>query len=523
MIKRFLLLSIATLMLAACGGGGSDAPLFGGNNSEEQVDDGSDVDGGTDEDGTPLSANTYYPLDVYLQGSDYVEKDVFRGLGFEDFIFAQMIAPVNAQTLEPVAAPSIDDYQLIINGEEATKDEHSLMMQKVIGLPVKLRTALVIDMSPSSGDKTEVVAAVKKYITAAQASSDPMIKNQEFTILGFSTTFDWFVKDFTADRVTLDDGLDKLSDDWTKRGNFSALYQSIVAAVGTYIGTGSTDITEVDYLTDGDNILTEGYEVDGKQLQHKMSSSVIVFGAGVDTVGYFDVEAATAALNWQSYLVHEKIVEDDEPTDDAVENESGLDGMQFSGTPLYYVAFGTDKLSDNIRTLSSAIIDAGVTGTLSFEQALITHQVEDVKARSHLDNLYMVRYIVPQREGKLSFEFSSNTGVRDYTLTGEMDLELPVLPALPIPEPSPALEITGSNNSYLAGEQVSVSQVSVLYPAIRWDARNNHSINDSVWSVGGENRPKKTDHSIDIAPADIGKTVILTNGVLPDATITIVE
>jgi len=510
-----------TALLAACGGG-SGKPLFG-----DQAGDQSNGDS----DGKPLKANTFYPLDIYEQGKEYVEEDAYRSLIFDEYVFSHMIAPVDAKTLKPAANPSIDDYGLTINEEDVTKDEHGLIMQKVIGLPVQLQTALVIDMSPSNEvDIQSFIAAVKQYITTAQASSDPVIKKQEFTILGFASDLEWYVEDFTSDTTILNAGLDQLKIDWEGQalGNFSALYQSIIAAVGTYKGEGAASIPEVDYSLDGDNDLKEGYRVDasGKQLGQLTLGNVVVFGSGGDTLTYFSYDDALAALNWQSYLVYDEEVKDDGSAGDTSTDSDGdsanagkVDGMLLAGKPLYYVSLGNDSALKKISNLATQVIEAGSSAELNFSAALIEHQQGDVKLRSRLDNLYMVRYAVPQRVGTFNIEFSSNAEARSHVLSAEIKLDAP----LPIPEPEAALEIAGPNNSYLAGGQVSLSNVSTLHPAIRWDARSVYSLNDSVWSVGGVTRETDSNGTITITADDIGKTVLLSNGALPSATINIVK
>lgn len=499
MIKKYLLLTLAAFLLTACGGS-SGSSLFDSDNGQ------------LDNDGKPVTnkrSNTYYPLDIYQQGKEYVEDDAFLGLVFDGFVFAHMIAPVDANTLEPARQPSVDDYTLTLNEEKANKDEHGLMMQKVIGLPVQLRTALIVDTSPSNqANKDDLINAIKQYIVSAQASSDPTIRNQEFTLMSFGTTPTWYVPDFTRDISILEAGLSTLKSEWQSNGGFSALYQSIVVAIGAYVGKGAADITEVDYRSDGNNDLTEGYitNASNDQLSHLVLGNVVLFSAGGDTVTYFDLEDAQAALDWQSYLVYEDEVKDEESADKG-DSDGALEGMTFSGKPLFYVSIGSE-VSKKVRSISTKVIETNTLSNFNFFDSLISNQQLSVATRSRLDNMYMIRYIVPQRDGIVDLKLASDTGKKDYALGAELTFDAPLL----LPEPTPVLEITGPNNSYLAGERVSVSQVTTLFPAVRWDAYNNISKSGFSWQVGGVNRAANDDGSIALTVSDVGKIVVLTNG-----------
>src|SRR5690606_1612289 len=227
---KFPLAILFSVLLAACGGSSDSViPETGGN------DDG--TGGGVD---APLSANTFYPMNFYMQGGEEydVEDGLFKGLEFYPRIQAHLIAPVNGRTLAAVTNPSLSDYQLTIAGQPVN-GEHQPRLQKVLGLPVKLRTALVVDTSASMNavDKAALVAEIKNYIAAVKASTNPTIRDQKFTLWVFASEVVPLVANFTDDATELETALDAIN--WIGQGDFSAVYQAIVAAVGSYAGDGT--------------------------------------------------------------------------------------------------------------------------------------------------------------------------------------------------------------------------------------------------------------------------------------------
>ena len=500
-LNTFLVI-LTSVLLAACGGGGGPVVPDSG------------TDGGTD-GSTGTSPNTFYPMNFYFQGDEYVDDgNLFAGTYFSPLIKADLIAPVNASTLAPATNPSVSDYDLTINDEPVTVSEHSLVMQRVVGLPVQVRTALIIDTSPSNQvDRAAFIASVKAYIAAAQASSDTAISNQLFTIWAFGQTVSPLVSDFTDDPATLNAALDTLliEANWRSRGQYSALYQSIVAAVGSYLGTGSVDLTnDVNYRTDGDNDLIDGYDTTGNRLNSLSLSNVVLFAAGTDTLMYFDSEKAKTALIWQSFLVYTSELPDDSGTDDEEGDDNAApDGMTFLGKPLYYVSLGPNNVVSSVSGMASEVINTNSWSTFNFAAPLIAAQREGVALRRNEDNLYMIRFALPQRDGKSTVVLKSKSASRSYSLTTEIEQSLTAIPPV-----SPVAEITGPGNTYLAAGAVSASSVTRLYPAVRWDVWGDHPLSGFTWTVGGAARTAAADGSISISTSDAGDTVVLSNGSL---------
>jgi len=83
----------------------------------------------------------------------------------------------------------------------------------------------------------------------------------------------------------------------------------------------------------------------------------------------------------------------------------------------------------------------------------------------------------------------------------------------------PVVEITGPKNSYLPEGNVSLENVSTLYPATRWSVATYEAA-DYSWTVGGSPRNANADGSITISSGDIGQAVVLTNDSLSSGTTT---
>lgn len=534
MIKKYLLLTITAFLLTACGGS-SGKPLFGGG------DDSDNAGGGM---AAALSTNTFYPLNLYYSGEGYVEDgDAMDFFTFDPSTQAYLISPVDARTLESAKNPKLSDYVLNINGEETPEmDEYLPVFQKVEGLPVQLHTALIIDASASSRaiEKTALINEVKKFVADAKASSNPVISEQLFSLWVFGGRVEPLLTEFTNDKTEIDAALDGIN--FYDYESNSAVYQSIVAAVGYYEGPGSNELTqELNYKfldpktqnTPSQVMLLDGYERNGQELVKLNLSNVILFASGGNSSAYFNKEAALTALNWQSFLVFDKEAEvgngfgDFDPNDTESSNDpsepsgfEALDGMKHAGKPLYYVSLGENKVSDKIKSLAKLTIDTNSENSFSFSKQLIDKQSIDVAERSRLNNMYMLRFPIFERDGKTSSSLLSRTNYRDYFLSFELEFGSDQTGI--IPEPTPLLEITGPSNEFLAGGKVSASKYSKLYPAVRWDSYQlNQNIAAFDWTVDGVSRTADTDGSISITAADVGKTVVLSNGALPPATIVI--
>merc|ERR1712000_632666 len=160
------------------GGGG------GGLQGDDELDPDEDPANPTE----PTSTVTYYPLQFFLQGENYVEEDVFDGVWFDPMIHGYVISPVDQDTLEPVDA-DVDEFILSADGELVDAAEQGVVMQRLMGMEVSLDTAILIDTSGSSSDiesASNLFQEVRDFIAAARASSDPAIRNQRFIIWEFN-------------------------------------------------------------------------------------------------------------------------------------------------------------------------------------------------------------------------------------------------------------------------------------------------------------------------------------------------
>lgn len=480
-IKKVMVLLLAAA-LVACGGGsdigsGSSGGGLGGGNSgggnSGGGNSGGGDSGGSDEEIT--GTNTFYPLNFYMTGTEYVEEEGFASVLFSPFTKAYLIAPVDGTTLAPASNPKLSDYRLTINDEPVDATEHAPLMQKVIGLPVELHTALVIDASASSQpiDKMAFLAAVKAYISQVQQNADPVIKNQKFTIVAFGHDVLGVQGTLTSDAATLNAALDSIS--WQGLGASTSLYQALVAAIGMFKGDSKQGVTGIDYSADNIADLIDGYRYlsSTSTLQALNLTSVVLFASGGQSVNYFNLDEAKAALNWQSFLVFDTSKEDssdDTADDDASDDKenAGPDGMKYLGKPLYYVSLGTNGPVEEIKKLARLTISSNSNSSFNFAAELIKAQQADIQERARLNNLHMIRLPILERAGKVTTVLEGKTTNHSYSLTGDIEFKEETPPVI-IPEQGPLLEITTAANEYLAGGAVTRSQVAKVYPAVRWD------------------------------------------------------
>ncbi len=528
---NLLWIALISATLAACGGGGD--PVVASSDTEEDTTDSTD----TDDTATTTAGSSYFPLQFLMSGSEYTDFDgYFSSVVTYPLIGGYVIAPVDGATLSPLETPKISDYTLTVNGEAVDPDEHGLMMQKIIGLPVSLKTALLVDTSgsiTSQGiDKSSYINAVKTYISSAQSSSDPVIRDQEFTLWAYANAGDGvepLVGTFTSDASTLNTALDGLlaANAWDDRGNYTATYEAIVKAVGTYNGSGSGNASvAVDLSSDAYDDLDDDYTYNAgfTQMTGLNVSSLVLFTAGPNTSQQtFWKEDALAALQWQSLLTYVEQA-DSENTDTQVEDDgaAGSSEMALVPKPLIYVSLGTGGADENISDLAATVIDTNSTNTFNVASQVIAAQQNAVSVRVRAGNQYLVRFAMSERDGKHEVVFSSDSGGYDYALTANWDLSDGSF--LLVPQVSATAEITGPSNAYLPEGNISLSNLTRLYPATRWSAET-FTASDYSWTVNGVTQTKNSDGSIDIDSGDIGHDVILTNDTLgvSSVTFTVVE
>lgn len=507
-----LVVPLLTLFLAACGGSGD--PVVSGGDGNNGDGDGS---AGT-------SSLTYTPLQFYQQGEGYVDGEFFQGVGFDNLIKGYIISPVNSSNLEPANNPSLSEYSVTINDQAIDRVESGLMMQPIIGLPVQLNTAILIDTSSSNSSvsRQRITDEIKQYISQVKQSSDPVIRNQQFTLGTFSRDITAVEGSFTSDQGTLFSALDGIGADNTSE-NGTKLYQAIVEAVGGFKGAVSGS-EEKDYTDAGgqhqfDNLI-DGYVVDngsnGAALRSLTLSSVIVFTDGSSSGEIFTAENAVTALSWQSILAYDEsnpapgnTNDDDADDGDEVESNGATapDGMRLLRKPLLYVSLG-NTLNNDLRGAAKTVIE--VTNDNALEgvaEKLIAAQKSALKDRVQPNNRYLVRFALLPREGEHSIVFSSNASNYNYSLTS--DLKFVAGQPVP-PKEDPRVEIAGPKNAFLAGYGIQAGVVERLYPATRW-ATETYNTADYSWTVDGMPRTPAADGSIAISAADAGKTVVLEN------------
>ena len=526
---RFYLTALMAGVLAACGDGD---PVV--------ASDGETDSGGEDVVGEVSQAvSSYYPLQFYMTGEGYTEEsDVFQGVWFSPLIHGFVISPVHAETLAPLENPDISNYVVTVDGEPVSASEQGLMMQKIVGLPVNLRTAIVLDTSASNSaaagvSVSDLVNEVKDYIAAAQASSNPIIAQQQYTLVAYADAgdgVDALVADFTTDAATLNAALDALPATWGDRGASSATYEAIVRAVGRYVGTGSGGVSaDIDLFTDDLDDLTEGYTYNGTffgntayQLTGVSVSNIVLVSAGANTnTQAFNKEDALQALNWQSLLQFVEddgsgATEEDQADGDSESQNSDTVGI---GKPLIYVSVADSGVEPaaGIAELASEVISTNSLTSFDFASQVIAAQEAAFDERMLLDNQYLVRFAMFERDGTHETIFQSESDGYNYALTTDVDMSDGSF--LLFPETEPVVEIAAPKNGYLPAGSVSLSDVTSLYPATRWTVASYESA-DYSWTVGGSPRSANADGSITISSGDIGQTVVLTNDSLSSGTTT---
>ncbi|WP_370292216.1 hypothetical protein [Thalassolituus sp.] len=518
---NLLWIALISATLAACGGGGD--PVVASSDTEDDTTDSTDTD--TDDVVATTVGATYFPLQFLMTGAEYTDFDgYFASVNFNPLIKGYLIAPVDGTNLQPLETPKISDYVLTVNGETVDPVEQGLIMQKVIGLPTQLKTALVVDTSGSvtaAGiDKTAYINSVKNFISTAQASSDPVIAGQEFTLWAFADAgagVDPLVDSFTTNAGDLNTALDGLlaTDAWDDRGTSSAAYEAIVKAVGSYTGTGAAGSSvTLDMKTDAVDDLVDGYRmnVGSTQLVGVDITNVVLFSSGPNTNHEtFWLEDAEKALMWQSLITYDTEAETEEASSEDDSATVTSSATTLVTKPLIFVSLGTNDPDENIAGMAAQVIDTDSVSTFNVASQVIAAQQNAVSIRTRPDNQYLVRFAMPERNGTHEVVFSSNSGGYEYVLTTEWDLSDGSSSG--VAQPSPTVEITGPSNAYLPEADISLANVTTLYPATRWTVET-YEPSDYSWTVGGAARTANADGSVNLSSGDAGQTVVLTNDVL---------
>lgn len=498
MLEKFKLavIAVALASLAACGGG--DNSTIPGGTGEPTP--------GTDPDVETVveTGISYYPLSFYIDHSSYTSTPgTFMGSASDPFIKQYIIRPVNSQNLAYTTTATIANFRITEDGLPINAEAFP-MLQRLTGAPVHLSTAIIIDTSYSMDvvTKSALLAKVKAFIAAAQASSDEAIKTQRFTLWAFASTVDELTSGFTTNATTLNTLLDTLETDWTDTtyGKFSNLYRSVVQAIGTYKGVGSASrTTPFDFDNDGDNDLFDSMGEDEIYL-----SNVVIFSAGSDSVHDFDQDNVKEAITWQSLVTYD--------TTKSADSSATIN----TGKPLFYVVPGVSGEEDPIlKTEAEKTLFIGYNPINSdIASQLIAAQIASIDKRIFRGEQYLVRYASGLREGKHEIKFTALTNFWKYTLTSSPDYPdgTNVNIGHPADELSSLVEITGPKDEYISGSVARLSQITKLCPATRW-VNTVYAATDYSWTINSIAEAADSSGCITIGTGDVGKTVVLTNTV----------
>ncbi|TNC81696.1 MAG: hypothetical protein C9356_07490 [Oleiphilus sp.] len=481
---------VLTLALAGCGGSGGDDSFslgngdgdFGGGgssdssggSSEDSSDDSSSDDsgGGSGSSGSGTSSVSYLPLSVYEAFSAYSgfsADGLFQGDGSAPFISEYLINPVSASNLAPVTDAVTNDYVVTIDSIEIDASESFPILQKVIGTPVTLRTALVFDVSDStdSVDIAALVTEAKAYVAAAQASANEIIAEQEFVVWAFGQSIEELTSGFTSNTAAVETALDLVETRFNSGalGTSSNLHRAVVEVIGRF-----SDDT-YDFSVDGDNDLVDTATDEGVEL-----SQMAVFSSGPDTFLEMTADLMANAISSQSFLVYDTSSSDNTAT-------------TFLKKPVFYYVVGDEDqgtVYENLSTDAEALTYLTLSaGAYSFSDDLIQEQIDAIEARIDLDNQYMYRYAFLPRIGDHEIIFTSNSSGYNYSLTSSYAAaDLLPFAALGTPEEELAslVEITGPEGEFLSNGEASLAEVSTFGFATRW-TNTTYGAGDYSWSL----------------------------------------
>lgn len=498
---------LPSLMLVGCGGGDE----FSLGNGEGDLSGGGSSNGGT---GTGTGGSTggsssgttnvsYLPLSVYVKYSDYVsgveDNNVFISEASYPLVGGYLINPVNSATLAPVSNATVDDFNMTVNDIEIDPTESFPMLQKVIGNPVSLRTALVFDTTGSTSqvDLDALKLEAKSYISKAQSHTNSVIKNQEFVVWSFGQA-DPAIEDvtdltsgFTQDSVDLENAIDSLV---LRPSAASSLHKAIVKVIGGYQDSSATPA--IDYANDGDNDLKDVITSNGI-LIHQL----VIFSSGPDTKGGFTQEQMTQAIESQGLLQYS--------------GSSTSVVTDFSKKPVFYYVMGSSSngvVYTALRDVAEKTTQVRLSsGAYSFSDDLIANQIAAIDARIDLDNQYVYRYAFLPREGDNTRRFESKSSGYNYTLEGETNFSLPIALGTPYYELESSVEITGPNGEYIAGAETglsgeyitgghaSLSEVNTFRAVTRWTDETYSSASYAWTLTSGTGAVNVSDGSFTVA------------------------
>lgn len=472
------------------GGGGSTGGgnTGGGSTGGDSGGSGGGDTGGQTDPNSPFdlsSSFSYLNLQV-LEGFDEFSGEGAGGKfrssyelpvrGVDPFISHYVMSPVDSTTLLPATNATAEDYVATVNGIEISPSESYPMLQKIIGAPQYLRTALVFDVSDSmraSGvDESAMESLVneaKAYVAAARASENESIANQEFVVWAFGRDVEDVSNGFQgpADDALTNAALDQVLAHYRQRdlGSETNLHRAIVQVTGRYSDLDKGYI----FGSDGDNDLIDVATIDATFL-----SQMVVFSNGRDSFSEMNEQLMINAVQSQAFQFA------------SVDAGNESNTVTLYKPVFYYVTSGVERASASQALSSNSEVVSFLTlanGEYSFATNLVQNQVAAIAKRIDLNQQYVYRFaFLPRVGGPHTEVFSTNTSGFSYSLTttyseetmadtlaGAVGSAAEVLDSL--------VEITGPNGEYLARD-IDPFPINFIDPRINYTITNVASLAD---------------------------------------------
>jgi hypothetical protein len=506
---RFLAaILLPCLLLIGCGGGSGSR--FGDGDSGSSGSSGSSGgSGGSGGGGSTDPTNvSYVPLLVFEAFDDFSglgSDGLFLRDGSYPFIEIFVINPINATTLASINDAVVANYEVTVDDIEISEDENFPVLQKVLGSPTYLGTALVFDVSGSVNgvDIDALVAEAKAYVAAARASTNGTVSSQVYTVWAFGNTIEELTTGFTGNTATIEAALDQVANRFnsTALGTTTNLHRAIVQSIGRY-----NDGTNYDFSADGTNDL-----IDVTTRNYVQLSQLVLFSSGGPTALEMDQDLMTRAIQSQSFISY----------DDA---SSAADGSVSRYKPVFYYVVGGTSVGETyapLRDLSEVTTQLVLSsGAYSFSAGLVQNQIDAIEKRIDVDNLYIYSYAFAPRIGDHTRIFTSKSDNFNYSLTGSYKADGFVgdgSPGTPAQELASLVEITGPNGEYLASQTASLSEVSTFAPATRW-VNTPYGNGDYSWTQTGGTGAPNADGTYTVTTVTVPTTLQLRNDLLGHTT-----
>ena len=465
-LRFFGAIFLPCLFVIGCGGGSGSGVPGAGSGGGSGASPGSGPTG-------PLNTS-YVPLLVFEAFADFSglgQDGLFLSDGLDPFVEIFLINPVNATTLESVDTAITSDYEVTVDDIEISEDESFPSLQKVLGLPTSLRTALLFDVSGSVKDVDidALVAEAKTYIAAAKASADTTISTQVFTVWAFGQRIEELTAatGFTGNTVALEAALDQVAARFKSGalGVTSNLHRAVVQSIGRY-----NDGTAYDFSADGNNDLADRTTRNFVGL-----SQLVMFSTGGDTFLEMDIALMTRAIQSQSFISYD---------------QASSAAVSLYKPVIYYVVGGTSNgdtygaLSALAENTTQLVLSAGV---YSFSSDLVQKQINAIGRRIDLNNAHIYSFAFAPRIGDHTQIFTSKSDNFNYSLTRNYpaaDFIGDGSPGTPADVLASLVEITGPNGEYLALKIASFSEVATFVPETRW-VNTSYTAVDYTWTITG--------------------------------------